>query len=242
MTLLFFLFFECVLIYVISRSLIKSLFTVLMLCFRNRPIAVSLLLILLFPGTVIHELSHLFTAEILRVPTGKLTLVPESIRENDIRSGSVAIGRSDPFRRYAIGLAPLFWGITVLMALSYFLPEIIMSVFTSGMPLLQNMNFYWLLIIGYSLFAVSNTMFSSPADLKGFLPFALVVAGFVVAGYLLGLRLNLTGQVLAVAVRSLETLTQSLGIVLAVNFVLLAASGGLTMGIRRLTGHAYHHI
>lgn len=238
---------QLIALYFLSRSLTKSLFTLFYILFRTRSVAVSLLLLLTFPGTVIHELAHLFTAEILRVPTGKLTLVPENIREARIKSGppatpererwragSVAIAETDPFRRYAIGLAPIFWGMIVLTALSYFLPEFITSVFSSGIPIFQNMDFYWLLLIGYCLFAVSNSMFSSPEDLKGFIPFAIVVGAFVAAGYIAGLRFELTGQTLEIAMRTLGTLTNSLTIVLLVNIGLLVTSWGLTRLLLRV--------
>src|SRR3989344_9654538 len=117
--LLLLLLIEPLALYFLSRWVSKSLFVLFLLLFRSRSVAISLLLVLTFPGTVIHELAHLFTAEILRVPTGKLTLVPESIREASIKSGSVAIAETDPFRRYAIGLAPLFTGVVAISAISY---------------------------------------------------------------------------------------------------------------------------
>ena len=205
---------QLIALFFLSRWLTKSLFTLFLIIFRARSVAITTLLLLTFPGTVIHELAHLFTAEVLRIPTGKLTLVPENIREERIKSGSVAIGETDPFRRYAIGLAPLFWGMIVLTATAYFLP-------TVSSP-------YLFVLIAYLLFSVSNSMFSSPEDLKGFIPFALVVGLFLAAGYYLGLRFELTGQALEVATRTLTTLTDSLTIVLLVNVGLLVASLGLT--------------
>lgn len=206
---------QLVALYFLSRWVSKSLFILFLFVFRTRSVAISLLLALTFPGTVIHELAHLFTAEILRVPTGKLTLVPESIRDAHIKTGSVAIAETDPFRRYAIGLAPLFAGLLVLTAIAYLM---------SNWSNLTNWT-NWVAL--YFLFAVSNSMFSSPEDLKGFLPFVFVVGLFVGAGYFLGLRFELTGPLLNAAVRTLTTLTDSLTIVLAVNLGLLVASWGL---------------
>lgn len=207
------LFFELILLYFLSRWLTKSLYILLLLVFRARSVAISLLLALLFPGTVIHELAHLFTAEILGVHTGKLTLVPDSIREADIRSGSVAIAESDPFRRYAIGFAPLVWGSVTLVALAYLLQ-------TQQDEVLQG-------IALYLLFAVSNSMFPSPADLKGFWPFALTLGLFAVAGFWLGIRIPIPVEILT-------TLTDSLKLVIIVNSVLLVASWGLRRVVLRV--------
>ena len=71
---------ELVILYFLSRWLSERMFMFFLLLTRSRPAAISFLLVLEFPGTAIHELSHLFTAEILGVRTGKLSLEPESIR------------------------------------------------------------------------------------------------------------------------------------------------------------------
>lgn len=167
------------------------------------------MLLLQFPGTVIHELAHLFTAEILGVRTGKLRLEPESIREDDINAGSVMIAQTDPLRRYLIGLAPLFWGVSALAILAYFLS-------TSG-----DMGKWGYVGMAYLIFAVSNTMFPSPADTKGITPFLLTIVVFCAAGYVLGIRFQLSGVALETAMRITDTLTKSLGLVVGMNIVLL---------------------
>lgn len=212
---------EVVLLYFLSRFLTQSLYALFILVFRSRTTAVSATTLLLFPGTVVHELAHLFTAEILGVRTGKLNLVPENIREESVKTGSIAIARTDPFRRAAIGLAPVFVGLAVLSALSYWLPGLIESVFRSGTPVLSNPNALFLILNSYLLFSVSNSMFSSSEDLKGFMPFAITVSLLVSAAYWAGFRIGLTGQALALATKIVTTLIVSLGWVLAVNVILL---------------------
>jgi hypothetical protein len=215
------LILELMVLYFLSRWVTKTIFMFFLLVFRMREIAVSFLLVLQFPGTVVHELAHLFTAEILGVRTGKLRLEPETIREQDILAGSVMIAESDPFRRYAIGLAPMWWGMIGLAAISFFLSGILDNVLHSGIPVFSNSNTYLLLGLSYLLFAVSNTMFPSPQDLKGFLPFAIILSFLTVAAIILGLRIALTGQLLDISLRIFTTLTQSLGVVLGINTALL---------------------
>jgi hypothetical protein len=201
---------EFVALYVISRRATQGLYTLLLIIFRKRTIALPILLVIEFPGTVLHELAHLFTATALGVPTGKLRLEPESIRDEHVKSGSVSIMRTDPFRTYAIGLAPIVWGLIILSALSYIIPQV--------------QNSYLLLVIGYLLFVISNTMFSSPSDLAGFVPFTLVLASFIVGLYLMGIRVQLTGPVLSGAVQVATTLTKSLALVIAINVGILAVT------------------
>src|SRR3989344_4103040 len=108
------IFLELIVLGFVSHWLMQSFYTLVMLLTRTRSLAVTFVSFLLFPGTVVHELSHLFTAEILGVRTGKLTLAPESIRSEEIQAGSVAIAKTGPFRRAFIGLAPFFVGIASL--------------------------------------------------------------------------------------------------------------------------------
>ncbi|MBI4064767.1 hypothetical protein HY409_00150 [Candidatus Gottesmanbacteria bacterium] len=204
-------------LYFISRVVTQKLFTFFLLLFRHRSIAVSIVTVILFPGTIVHELAHLFTAEILGVRTGKLTLVPESIEEADIKTGSVQIAKTDVFRRYAIGLAPLFVGLTTLVALSY----IVFQQFNPSTWLRAGNITILTIVLMYLIFAISNSMFSSPEDLKGFLPFLITIGILVGAAYFAGIRFMLTGQALEVTNTIVFSLVGSIGIVLALNVLLL---------------------
>ncbi len=215
---------ELIILFFISQWLTQSLFELCLLVFRARSVGITIITILNFPGTVIHELSHLFTAEVLGVHTGKLTLVPESIQEDTIKAGSVMITQTDPFRRYLIGLAPTVTGLVSITALSYFL-----SQQYSPITLLTVLYFYLLLTIG-------NSMFSSSEDLKGFIPFIITLAIMAGTAYFAGFRIGITGPALSVATTILDALTKSLGIVLALNvtgFILIKSLILLTEKITR---------
>lgn len=215
------LLLELAALYVLSRFLTQKLYAFFLLLFQSRPVALSFTTAVLFPGTVIHELGHLFTAEVLGVHTGKLTLVPESLEDGEVRSGSVMIAQSDPFRRYAIGLAPVLAGLLGLTALSFWLPDLSNKIFNAPVPFYQNIDSLYLLLVTYLIFAVSNSMFSSPEDLKGFTGFAIVVGLLVAGGYIAGIRIGLTGQALVFIQKIGDSLMKSTGIVLAINAFLL---------------------
>lgn len=212
MMLLLILIVELLLLYLLSRQVIQMFYSLMHRVTRSRSVAIWITTIIFFPGTVVHELAHLFVAEILRVRTGTLTLVPESLEGSEIKAGGVMIAETDPFRRTLIGLAPVIWGIVTLAALSYFL--------------LQNINSITVItiIIFYGMFAVSNSMFSSKEDMKGVIPFTITVGLFAAAGYIAGLRIGLTGELLTGSRLVIQTLVRSLGIVLAVNLLVLAAT------------------
>jgi hypothetical protein len=212
---------EFILLFLISRALTQTMFLFFWKITRSRNFALSATTALLFPGTVIHELSHLFTAEILGVRTGGLTLVPEGLSKNEegeaeIRTGSVSIAKTGPFRRALIGIAPVFVGLGALALIAYFIP----GAWAEGQTLL-------LVLIGYLMFAVSNSLFSSPEDLVGFWPIAIIVGLLVAATWLSGIRIQLTGPILTTSNQIIQALTQSVGLVLALNMILLLTMRGL---------------
>lgn len=213
---------ELIFLYVLSRKLTQNMFIAVFLLTKSRPAAVGFLSLLFFPGTVIHELAHLFTAEILGVRTSGLTLVPEGIEQKEVRTGSVSIAQSDPIRRAVIGIAPVFAGLGVLGTLSYFLPGIWQQVvldIQNGI-VFTSYAIYVFILMGYAFFAVSNTMFSSPEDLEGFWPVVGVIALLGATLYIAGIRINLTETTLMGVTQFIRSAGFILGYVALLNISL----------------------
>ena len=217
-------------LYLLSRRLTNQLYHTLLLLFRHRSVAIPTIIIILFPGTVIHELSHLFTAEILGVKTGKLTLAPESIEDENIPVGSVELMETDPFRRSIIGLAPFVTGLMGLIGLSWILPNLWRDTLAAYNQevLFSSPSSYLLLLTSYLLFCISNTMFSSTEDMKGVIPLASVL-GMIGAGmYVAGVRIGITGVLEEKVVAVLSAISKSLSVVLVLNLLLyITASAGI---------------
>lgn len=220
------LVFELVILWIITRRLTQNLYVSLFLLTKSRPVAISIITLLYFPGTVIHELSHLFTAEILGVKTGGLVLSPEGLEESNVRAGSVMISKTDPIRRAIIGIAPLFVGIATLTVLSTFLPNLYTQVtidFQNNI-LFSSLSLYYLLFTLYSLFAISNSMFSSPEDMEGFPAVAIVLALIGVAAYFSGITIGLPLSWIEQIQKILTNLTTNMGYIVGLNIVLFALS------------------
>jgi len=228
---------ELIILWLLSRKLSQNLFVSIFLLTKSRPFAISMLSLLFFPGTVIHELAHLFTAEILGVRTSGLTLVPESIEQKDVRTGSVSIAQSDPVRRAIIGIAPIFVGLGTLGILSYFLPGIWEQVQLdiANDILFSNYSIYTLGLMIYALFAVSNTMFSSPEDMDGFWPVVSVITLLSVAAYIAGLRINLTEPALTNTISFFQSVAINLGYITGLNIILFIVSKGLILIVEKIT-------
>jgi len=111
---------------------------------------------------VVHELSHYFAAKSLFVPTGKISLSPK--REgNYIRLGSVQIAKSNIFKEFIIGIAPLFVGVALILAIVYFF--LVIPGF--GIPRI--------VISFYAIFLISNTMYTSRRDLEAAVPSLIII-------------------------------------------------------------------
>ena len=201
-------FAECIGLFLLSGWLTQTIYSTIARISRSQRIAMSVTTALLFPGTVIHELSHLFVAEIMGVKTGTLTLVPEGLEDQEIQAGSVAVAKTDPFRRTIIGVAPVIVGMGAITAISY-------------MSNMIDMTYMMKTIQYYLLFVISNSMFSSKEDMKGVIPVVATLGILLAAGFLVGFRFSLTGQAEVLVLRVLDSLTKSLGLVLAVNGAIL---------------------
>ncbi len=220
------LIFELIILWLITRRLTQNLYVSLFLMTKSRPVAISIISFLFFPGTVIHELSHLFTAEILGVHTGGLTLAPEGLENPNVRTGSVMISKTDPIRRAIIGIAPLFVGITTLTLLSTILPNLYSQTaldFQNNI-LFSSISIYYLLLTLYSLFAISNSMFSSPEDMDGFPGVAIGLSLIGLAAYFSGITMALPPQWMSSIQQTLSTLTISMGYIVGFNLLLFGIS------------------
>ena len=132
--------------------------------------------LLFFPGTLIHELSHYLTAKLLFVRTYGIHLFPKLEGEN-LKLGSVSIEKPDFFRHLLIGMAPFFTGTSILLGILYL----------AAHNHLLNEPLY-IVIIGYMLFEVGNTMFSSKKDMEGAIELLITVVIIIAIAYFIDIR------------------------------------------------------
>ncbi len=191
---------ELFILFFLSRFLTKSLSRVLYAVTRSRKVTVYLLAIIFLPGTIIHELAHFLSAEMMLVPTGDIDIFPEiglpsDVRRNDpvisrgleiieeksIRLGSIQVGQTDMVRRFLIGVAPVVVGLGLIFGVLWVMQE----------HLLGSLSFWQQTLAFYTVFVISNNMFSSKKDMEG--AAAFLVAIFAVSALVLGV-LYFTGN------------------------------------------------
>lgn len=144
--------------------------------------------LLLFPGVLLHELAHFFSANILGVSTGTIEIFPQEVAEG-YRLGSVRVAKTDFVRQALIGASPLIAGTTALtLILQRQFGQLLSQNPRELLRYLSTLQFSGEdTVFLYLVFAVSNTMVLSKSDRRGIIPAAaalgvLTILLWVVAG------------------------------------------------------------
>lgn len=150
----------------LSKQVTTTISLFFMRITRSHAFAIQLLAILFLPGVIIHEIAHWLIASILFVPTGDIEFLPR-VQGGSVKLGSVQIAVTDPIRRFCIGVAPVIFGLSVLLGVFWFLSPTFFP-------------FTWKsYVFFYVLFEIGNTMFSSAKDLEGVVGFLILVFLFI---------------------------------------------------------------
>jgi hypothetical protein len=172
---------------ILQRLLHHEIQAVLLIVTRSSQLTIGLFSILFFPGVFLHEASHFVMAKILRVRTGKISLIPKSMSNGRLQMGYVEAAQTDIIRDSLIGLAPLITGSLFIayaglnrLGLSTLLDMLAngrTELFWMGLKLLPQVNDFYLWF--YLTFTVSSTMMPSESDRHAWLPLGLWTAGLL---------------------------------------------------------------
>jgi len=217
---------------------------VLLLLTRRSDLTIALFSILFLPGVLIHETSHFLMAKLLRVKTGRISLIPQPLTNGRLQLGFVETAPTDLVRDVLIGSTPLLVGGAVAAYIGLFQLGIVnyWNELLSGkignllteLPQLYSQRDFWLWF--YLIFVVSSTMFPSASDRRAWLPITII------AGSLLGLVL-LAGagpwmlvHLAPPTYKLLRVLTVIFGISLTIHLVLFFPFFLIRTLLNRLTG------
>ncbi|MBI4035142.1 MAG: hypothetical protein HY381_01985 [Candidatus Chisholmbacteria bacterium] len=198
--------------------------------------------LLLFPGVLVHELSHFFMAATLGVPTGEITIFPHQ-DQGEKHLGSVKIAHTDPLRESLIGAAPLLVSSLLLVALSRWqFPTLFASNLSLISPLNLLTNLYaklqspltWLWF--YLTFTIANTMFTSQSDRRAW-PFIVgLVLMLIVFFSALNLVQSLGAIILEASTQVISELNIAFTLTIAVDLFLLSFLTLLSRVVSWITG------
>lgn len=149
--------------------------------------------LLMFPGIVLHELSHYAMARLLGLHVGKFSLGPRQ-RRNAIELGSVTIARGGYLRDSLVGLAPFLVGTAALLTISFLVFDVNalnaawaaqgwIGAFQQATRL-WNVADFWLWV--YFIFVISNAMTPSPSDREPWVVAGLYLLVMLVIVWILG--------------------------------------------------------
>lgn len=193
---------------------------VIMLITHDQTVSISIFSLIFLPGVVIHELSHFLMAKLLRVKTGKISLIPKVLDQKRVQLGYVEIYPTDLFRDALIGLAPLLSGIVLVNFIANrflnipSLDGLVSSVSIAGLvsSLFVVIGSEDALIWLYLTFAISTAMMPSESDRKAWLLVAMLFAILILAAFGAGYGEWITKTLESPFRRSLVLLTFNLWI------------------------------
>lgn len=180
---------------VVQRRLHREIQGVFLLLTRSPALALGLFALLFFPGVLLHETSHWITAKLLRVRTGKFSLIPQLQPDGTLRLGYVEAAPADIFRETLIGAAPFISGVLMvgwiavsrleIFRFSQPRTEVSLNQLGGGLAELVNLPDFWLWF--YLAFTISSTMLPSASDRRAWLPTTLIISIilliFLIAGF-----------------------------------------------------------
>jgi hypothetical protein len=228
----------------VQRWLHRQLHAILLMTTRRENLSLGLFSLIFFPGVLLHETSHFLMALLLRVQTGKFSVLPQAMRDGTLRLGYVETAKVDVLRDALIGTAPLLSGGVVVSLIGVFqLPVVPLFALGSqgqwdqfwlALGQLPGQDDFWLWF--YLVFAISSTMLPSASDRRAWLPMLISVTVLTSLALLAG-----AGPWMAANLEpGLETLVQTLVMIFAISLVVHLALGlpvGLLAAlVSKLTG------
>ena len=194
--------------------------------------------VIFLPGTIIHEMSHLFAAAITGTKIGKVEIFPELPRSGigaqfDQQKKSVHLGYVQTqelglFRGFIVGSAPFLMGLGLLVWLASTIkitvliasldPSTSLGMTERILPFLQL----------YLFFTVANSLFLSWVDFKHALPLVIIVVILGAIFYAIGIQPILTPD--SVIFEIISRLKTALWLSVGVNIV----ATGLIWGVNKM--------
>jgi hypothetical protein len=228
----------------VQRWLHREVQGIFLLLTRRPALALGLFSLLFFPGVLLHEVSHFLSAKLLRVRTGRFSVMPKALPDGRLRMGYVETAPSDPIRDALIGAAPLVTGSLLIAylgayrlgmsALATLAARGDWDMFRSALGALPNQPDFWLWF--YLAFTVSSTMLPSASDRRAWLPIVTGVLIITVLALLFGAGPWIVSNLTPLVNRTLRGLAMVFGISLVLHAVLLIPFFLIRLLLSKLTG------
>jgi hypothetical protein len=158
--------FELVILFLLSRRIQGAVSNILYKITKNQKWTIWMMAIFFIIGTFVHEISHLITGLLLFVPVGELELIPE-FQDEKVKMGSVKIGKTDPVRRFLVGISPLIFGISII--------GLLVNLVSIHRCIDSWQCYAGIALAFFLVFQIANTMFASRRDMEGSYKLLLII-------------------------------------------------------------------
>ena len=167
----------------LQRLLHREIQAVLLILTRDARLTIGIFQIIFLPGVFLHEASHFLMAKILRVRTGRFSVIPRALPDGRLQLGFVETAKADIVRDSLIGAAPLIFGtlFVAFVAVNRLEMDVLwntiqngqFNLFWMGVGILPRTKDFWLWF--YLVFTVSSTMMPSESDRHAWLELVISV-------------------------------------------------------------------
>ncbi len=228
----------------LQRRLHKEIQAVFLILTRDAALTMGIFSFIFLPGVFLHELSHFLMAKVLRVPTGRFSILPQSLPDGRLQLGYVETARSDMVRDSLIGAAPLIAGTLVVAYVAVFRLDmrILWDTLRNG-----QLNLFWMALRDlprvqdfalwfYLTFAVSSTMMPSESDRHAWLNLVIAIVILTAFALLLGAGPWMLNTIAPVLSNFLSSAAVIFGLSAAVHAILVLPANLIHRMFARLTG------
>ena len=229
---------------ILQRRLHLEIQTLFLILTRQPTTTITIFSILFLPGVALHEASHFLMARLLGVQTGRISLLPQPLKNGHLRMGFVETHSTDIVRDALIGAAPLLTGGLVVV----YIGMVRMGLVPLGNDLLKGQfDFFWKVLATlpllpdfwlwfYLAFVVSSTMLPSPSDRRAWLPILVVAGALFLLAIIAGAGSWMAANLAPFFNQALRAIAAVFAISLAVHVVILLPVWLLRLLASRITG------
>ena len=229
---------------ILQRLLHREIQAVFLILTRNAQITMGVFQFIFLPGVFLHETSHFLMAKLLRVPTGRFSILPQPLPDGRLQMGYVETAKADIVRDSLIGAAPLIIGtLFVAYAAIYQLEMRVLwdvlrdgkfNLFWMGIRALPNVQDFYLWL--YLTFAVSSMMMPSESDRHAWLELVISVGVLFSIALLIGAGPWMLNNVAPLISNFLSSVAVIFGLSSLVHVVLVLPTALIHKLLTRITG------
>lgn len=229
---------------ILQRLLHREIQAVFLILTRNAQITMGVFQFIFLPGVFLHETSHFLMAKLLRVPTGRFSILPQPLPDGRLQMGYVETAKADIVRDSLIGAAPLIIGtLFVAYAAIYQLEMRVLwdvlrdgkfNLFWMGIRALPNVQDFYLWL--YLTFAVSSMMMPSESDRHAWLELVISVGVLFSIALLIGAGPWMLNNVAPLISNFLSSVAVIFGLSSLVHVVLVLPTALIHRLLTRITG------